>query len=144
MVDGEAGDTERVAAVADDGREVIDLALDVGLSHPQLYAPVEHLHQRHRVDLAPVDAADRYGAAAADCFDRDVQRVESVDRRGVGDLLRQAVRQNATCSVSAPLIFTASFHTTDCRPSFGFQWNVTNVDRASALTAGRCARRSPS
>ena len=31
-------------------------------------------------------------------------------------------------SGSAPLIFTASFHTTDCRPSTGFQWNFTNVD----------------
>ena len=31
-------------------------------------------------------------------------------------------------SGSAPLIFTASFQTTDCSPSFGFQWNLTNVD----------------
>jgi hypothetical protein len=38
MVDGEAGDTERVAAVADDGHEVIDPALDVRLSRPQRYA----------------------------------------------------------------------------------------------------------
>jgi hypothetical protein len=30
-------------------------------------------------------------------------------------------------SGSAPLIFTASFQTTDCRPSFGFQWNFTKV-----------------
>ena len=37
-------------------------------------------------------------------------------------------------SGSAPLIFTASFHTTDCRPSFGFQWNLTNVDSPAALT----------
>ena len=37
-------------------------------------------------------------------------------------------------SGSAPLIFTASFHTTDCSPSFGFQWNFTNVDSPAALT----------
>ena len=37
-------------------------------------------------------------------------------------------------SGSAPLIFTASFQTTDCRPSIGFQWNFTNVDRPAAFT----------
>jgi hypothetical protein len=26
------------------------------------------------------------------------------------------------------LILTASFQATDCRPSFGFQWNLTKVD----------------
>ena len=36
-------------------------------------------------------------------------------------------------SGSAPLIFTASFHTTDCMPSFGFQWNFTNVDAPAAF-----------
>ena len=36
-------------------------------------------------------------------------------------------------SGSAPLIFTASFHTTDCRPSFGFQWNFTNVDSSGGV-----------
>ena len=38
-------------------------------------------------------------------------------------------------SGSAPLIFSASFQTTDCRPCFGFQWNLTNVDFPSALTS---------
>ena len=37
-------------------------------------------------------------------------------------------------SGSAPLILTASFHTTDCSPSFGFQWNFTNVERPPAST----------
>ena len=36
-------------------------------------------------------------------------------------------------SGSAPLIFTASFHTTDCMPSFGFQWNLTKVDLPSRV-----------
>jgi len=36
-------------------------------------------------------------------------------------------------SGSAPLIFTASFHTTDCRPSFGFQRNLTKVVSSLAL-----------
>ena len=47
-------------------------------------------------------------------------------------------------SGSAPLIFTASFHTTDCRPSFGFQWNFTNVDRPSALTSRKVCTPKPS
>ena len=37
-------------------------------------------------------------------------------------------------SGSAPLILTASFHSTDCRPSLGFQWNLTKVDSPAALT----------
>ena len=37
-------------------------------------------------------------------------------------------------SGSAPLIFTASFHTTDCRPSIGFQWNFTKRDSSAAFT----------
>src|SRR3546814_6323307 len=32
-------------------------------------------------------------------------------------------------SGSAPLILTASFHITDCRPCLGFQWNLTKVER---------------
>ena len=35
-------------------------------------------------------------------------------------------------SGSAPLIFTASFHSTDCRPCAGFQWNLTNREAPSA------------
>jgi hypothetical protein len=31
------------------------------------------------------------------------------------------------------LIFSASFHTTDCSPSFGFQCNLTKVERPSLL-----------
>jgi len=38
-------------------------------------------------------------------------------------------------SGSAPLIFSASFHITDCIPSTGFQWNFTNVDRPWAFTS---------
>ena len=47
-------------------------------------------------------------------------------------------------SGSAPLIFTASFQTTDCRPCFGFQWNFTNVDRPSALTKRKVWTPKPS
>ena len=36
-------------------------------------------------------------------------------------------------SGSAPLIFTASSHSTDCMPCFGFQWNFTNVDSPAAF-----------
>ena len=32
------------------------------------------------------------------------------------------------------MIFTASSHITDWSPSFGFQWNFTNVERFSAFT----------
>ena len=47
-------------------------------------------------------------------------------------------------SGSAPLIFTASFQTTDCRPCFGFQWNLTNVDLPSALTSRKVWTPNPS
>jgi hypothetical protein len=87
---GEAGHARWVAGVADQGHEVIDPPLDVGLPHAQLYPAVEHLHHRHRVNLAAVDAADRDRAAAANRLDRDVQRVEPVHRRDVGDFLRHA------------------------------------------------------
>ena len=32
------------------------------------------------------------------------------------------------------MIFTASFQTTDCSPSLGFQWNLTKVDSPAAFT----------
>ena len=38
-------------------------------------------------------------------------------------------------SGSAPLILTASFQTTDCMPSFGFQMNLTKVDSSFAFTS---------
>ena len=47
-------------------------------------------------------------------------------------------------SGSAPLILSASFHTTDCRPSFGFQWNFTNVDWPSAFTSRKVWTPKPS
>ena len=43
-----------------------------------------------------------------------------------------------------PLIFSASFHTTDCMPSFGFQWNLTKVDLPSALTSRKVWTPNPS
>ena len=43
-----------------------------------------------------------------------------------------------------PLIFSASFHTTDCIPSFGFQWNLTKVDLPSALTSRKVWTPNPS
>ena len=47
-------------------------------------------------------------------------------------------------SGSAPLILTASFHTTDCRPPFGFQWNLANVDRPTAFTSRKVCTPKPS
>ena len=47
-------------------------------------------------------------------------------------------------SGSAPLILTASFHITDCRPSTGFQWNLTYVDAPSALTKRKLWTPKPS
>ena len=47
-------------------------------------------------------------------------------------------------SGSAPLILTASFQTTDCRPCFGFQWNLTKVDFPSALTRRKVWTPKPS
>ena len=47
-------------------------------------------------------------------------------------------------SGSAPLILTASFHTTDCSPALGFQWNFTNVDRPSAFTSRKVCTPKPS
>src|SRR3954454_667233 len=43
-----------------------------------------------------------------------------------------------------PLIFSASFHTTDCIPCFGFQWNLTKVDLPSALTSRNVWTPNPS
>ena len=42
------------------------------------------------------------------------------------------------------MIFTASFHTTDCMPSLGFQWNLTNVDSPAALTKRNVCTPKPS
>ena len=47
---------------------------------------------------------------------------------GKSPMLMASHRSRRWKSGSAPLIFTASFHTTDCRPCFGFQWNLTKVD----------------
>ena len=47
-------------------------------------------------------------------------------------------------SGSAPLIFTASFHTTDCNPCFGFQWNLTKVDLPAAFTRRKVWTPNPS
>ena len=47
-------------------------------------------------------------------------------------------------SGSAPLIFTASFQTTDCRPSLGFQWNLTNDEVPSAATSRNVCTPKPS
>src|ERR1700759_1265027 len=65
VMGGESLHAERVAAVGDHRHEVVDPALDVSLAHPQLDAAVEHLHHRHGVDLAAVDAPYRDRAAAA-------------------------------------------------------------------------------
>ena len=58
LVGGQVQRAERVGVVEDQRQDVVDPALDVALAHPQLDAAVEHLHHRHRVDLAAVDAAD--------------------------------------------------------------------------------------
>ncbi|PSK62863.1 hypothetical protein B0E53_05229 [Micromonospora sp. MH33] len=63
----------------------------VALPHAQLDAPVEHLHERHRVLLAAVHAGDRHGAAAPDRLERGVQHREPVHAGLVGHGLRQLV-----------------------------------------------------
>ena len=77
------------------GQDVVHPPLHVALAHPHRDAPVEHLHHRHRVHLAAVDAADRDGAAAADRLERGVQGVEPVDGHLVDEGLGQRVRQQA-------------------------------------------------
>src|SRR3546814_3365039 len=47
-------------------------------------------------------------------------------------------------SGSAPLILTASFHITDCRPCLGFQWNLTKVERPSTSTSRKVWTPKPS
>ena len=47
-------------------------------------------------------------------------------------------------SGSAPLIFSASFHTTDCMPDFGFQWNLTKCDFPAAFTSRKVWMPKPS
>ena len=47
-------------------------------------------------------------------------------------------------SGSAPLILTASFQTTDCMPSLGFQWNLTNVDSSAASRNRKVCTPNPS
>ena len=89
----------------------------------------------------------------------DLGGVEDVEVEGVGEVVVEQLdtelplgevpvlmashRSRRWKSGSAPLILTASFHTTDCRPSFGFQWNLTNVDSPAALTKRKVWTRSP-
>ena len=47
-------------------------------------------------------------------------------------------------SGSAPLIVTASSHSTDCTPSFGFQWNFTKLDFPSAVSSRKVCTPNPS
>ena len=49
---------------------------------------------------------------------------------GKSPALMASHRSRRWKSGSAPLIFTASFHNTDCIPNFGVQWNFTKVDAA--------------
>ena len=63
---------------------------------------------------------------------------------GKSPLLIASHKSRRWKSGSAPLIFTASFHTTDCMPSFGFQWNFTNVDCPAALTSRKVCTPNPS
>jgi hypothetical protein len=98
VVSGELPDAQRVAVVADDRQQVGDLAMHVGLAHAQLNAPVEHLHQWHRVDLPAIDAAHRHRPASPHRLDRRVQGVEPVQGGPVGPFA-------ATESGRSPVIF---------------------------------------
>ena len=46
-------------------------------------------------------------------------------------------------SGSAPEIFTASSHTSECVPYFGFQWNLTNTDSPASLTKRKLCTPKP-
>jgi hypothetical protein len=65
----------------------------VALAEAHRDAAVEHLHQRHGVDLAAVDAAHRDRPAAPHGLDRGGQRVQPVDREAVDDGLGHGVGQ---------------------------------------------------
>ncbi len=63
---------------------------------------------------------------------------------GKSPLLIASHRSRRWKSGSAPLILTASFQTTDCRPCLGFQWNLTKVDLPLALTSRKVWTPKPS
>ena len=45
--------------------------------------------------------------------------------------------------MSAPLIFTASLHTTECVPAAGSQWNLTKRDSPAAFTKRKACTPKP-
>ncbi len=47
-------------------------------------------------------------------------------------------------SGSTPAVICASSHTSECTPSFGFQWNFTRVVAPSALTSRKVWTPKPS
>ena len=108
------------------------------------------------VEDQPADAADRQHLLGD-----DLGGVEHVEVELLGEVLVEELQARAPTrgsrrrsmasqrsrrwkSGSAPLIFTASFQTTDCSPCFGFQWNLTKVDLPSALTSRKVWTPKPS
>ncbi len=84
---------ERVGGVFDQGKKVVDPALDVALAHAEGDLLVEHgLHRQH-VGLAGVHPAERNGPAAAHQIDRGVDGREAVETGLVHHLLREGVGQ---------------------------------------------------
>ena len=123
---------QRVVAEVDARHDVLRAEGDLlGLGEEVVDAPVEH---------QPADRADRHLLLGD-----DLGRVEDVERELLGERVVEELHARAPTrgsrrpamashrsrrwkSGSAPLILTASFQTTDCRPCFGFQWNLTKVD----------------
>ena len=139
---------QRVVREIDARNDVLRAERDLlGLGEEVVDAAVEH---------QPADAADRNLLLG-----NDLGRVEHIELELVGEVLdRKAAspvptpgkspdwiafqRSRRWKSGSAPLILTASFQITDCRPSFGFQWNLTKVDFPSALTSRKVWTPKPS
>ena len=98
---GQRLEAERVAVGERNGQDVVAPPPDMALAHAQLQAPVEHLHHRHRVQLAPIDAADRDGASPPARLDGGVQCVHPVDGHLVGQRRCHRIRQQAHTACAA-------------------------------------------
>ncbi len=88
----EGVDPQRVI-VGEQRQDVVDPALDVGLTHPELDLLVEHGQHGQRVGHPAVHAADRDRAASAHDVDGHVQGVEAIQPCALHHLLGERVRQ---------------------------------------------------
>ncbi len=120
---------QRVVGEVDAGHDVLRAERHLlGLGEEVVDRAVEH---------QPADAPDRHQLLRDDLGRDRARRSRSCRRtrrrrpagraptRGSRRPRSRPSRSRRWKSGSAPLIFTASFHTTDCRPSLGFQWNFT-------------------